>query len=68
MKAGPHGVKDPLKVRTHRGDQGARSRSARRHRGWRSTKGNPVLDLLYAGVVVVVFAILLLAVRALDRL
>jgi len=27
-----------------------------------------VLDLLYAGVVIVVFAILLLAVRGLDRL
>jgi hypothetical protein len=33
-----------------------------------TSKGNPVLDLLYAGVVIVVFAILLLAVRGLDRL
>ncbi|PVZ13280.1 hypothetical protein [Actinomycetospora cinnamomea] len=31
-------------------------------------EGEPVLDLLYAGVVIVVFAILLLAVRGLDRL
>jgi hypothetical protein len=31
-------------------------------------EGNPVLDLLYAGVVIVVFAVLLLAVRGLDRL
>jgi hypothetical protein len=29
---------------------------------------NPVLDLLYAGVVIAVFAVLLLAVRGLDRL
>jgi hypothetical protein len=36
--------------------------------GRRSTKGSPVLDVLYAGVAIVVFAILLLAVRGLDRL
>lgn len=34
----------------------------------RSTKGNPVLDVLYAAVVIAVFAVLLLAVRGLDRL
>ena len=31
-------------------------------------EGDPVLDLLYAGVAIAVFAILLLAVRGLDRL
>jgi hypothetical protein len=31
-------------------------------------KGQTVLDVLYAAVVIVVFAILLLAVRGLDRL
>lgn len=31
-------------------------------------KGAPVLDVAYAGVVIAVFAVLLLAVRGLDRL
>ena len=36
--------------------------------GRRTTRGAPVLDVLYAGVVIAVFAVLLLAVRGLDRL
>jgi hypothetical protein len=36
--------------------------------GRRRDEGDPVLDLLYAGVVIAVFAVLVLAVRGLDRL
>ncbi|WP_279536707.1 hypothetical protein [Actinomycetospora succinea] len=39
----------------------------RRHGGGARRRGAPVLDVLYAGVVIAVFAVLLLAVRGLDR-